>query len=428
MLDKMLIEGGSKLEGEIIISGSKNAALPIMAASLLTDETVVLSNVPQLADVVTMSHLLINHGVNLSVDGVNLDRAVSGRTILLNAENVSNYEAPYDIVRKMRASILVLGPLLTRYRKAIVSLPGGCAIGTRPINMHLEALKSLGAKIDISEGYIIAEAKNGLKGNKINFDSVSVGATENVIMAASLAEGETLINNAACEPEVVDLCNLLVSMGAKIKNIGTSRIVVEGVKKLKGAYHEVISDRIEAGTFAIAALITKGEILLRNINHLYIANIIDKLSQVGAKILVHEDSVRVKFDKFNQSVDLSTNIYPGFPTDLQAQFMTLMTVTKGNCRIVENIFENRFMHVPELMRMGADIKVSGNTAHINGVESLKGAEVMATDLRASVSLVLAGLVSEGSTMINRIYHIDRGYEKIEDKLNQCGAKISRVTN
>lgn len=427
MLDKMHIEGGRKLEGEIIISGSKNASLPAMAASLLTEETVVLSNIPQLADVITMSHLLINHGVKLSVDGINLEKSVSGRTILLNAEKITNFEAPYDIVRKMRASILVLGPLLTRFGKAIVSLPGGCAIGTRPIDMHLDALKALGAEVDISQGYIVAEAKGGLKGTKINFDKVSVGATENIVMAASLAEGETTITNAACEPEVIDLCNLLVSMGAKIKNIGSSHLIIEGVKKLKGAYHEVIADRIEAGTFAIAALITKGEILLRNVNSLYLANIIDKLRQVGAQISANGKSVNVKFAGVNYPIDLSTNVYPGFPTDIQAQFMTLMCVTKGNSRIVENIFENRFMHVPELIRMGADIRISGNTAIVDGVDKLKGAEVMATDLRASVSLVLAGLVAEGDTMINRIYHIDRGYEKIEDKLNQCGAKISRVT-
>lgn len=426
-MDKILIEGGYSLKGEIVISGSKNAALPLMAASLLTADTIVLSNVPQLADVVTMSHLLINHGVKLSVDGVNLDKNLNGRTILLNGENVNNFEAPYDIVRKMRASFLVLGPLLARFGRAKVSLPGGCTIGTRPINLHLEALKLLGAKIEIIDGYIEASVNGKLKGAEIFCDKISVGATENVMMAATLAEGITVINNAAREPEIIDLAKFLCSMGAKIKGYGTSRIEIEGVEKLKGAYHEIIADRIEAGTYAIAALMTRGELLLRNIGPKIISNVLGKLIQVGAIVKKENNSIFIKSNGAINPIDISTNVYPGFPTDMQAQFMALMSITCGTSNIIENIFENRFMHVPELNRMGANIIISGNTAIIKGVKKLKAAQVMATDLRASGSLVLAGLVAEGVTTINRIYHLDRGYEKIEDKLAQCGAKIHRIS-
>lgn len=427
-MDQIIIEGGIPLKGEITISGAKNAALPLMVASILTEDTIVLSNVPQLADVVTMSHLLINHGVRLSVDGVNLDNCLHGRTILLNGENINNFKAPYEIVRKMRASVLVLGALLGRFGKAEVSLPGGCAIGTRPINMHLEALKLLGAEIDIVDGYIVASAKKGLKGNEVYFDQISVGATENTMMAAVLAKGTTVINNAAREPEIVDLANFLCSMGAKIKGQGTGRIEIEGVNQLKGSYHSVIGDRIEAGTYAVAALMTRGEVLLKNVDPKIISNITDKLVQMGAIIETYNDGVLIKSNGPTRALDLSTNVYPGFPTDMQAQFMALLSLTEGTSNIVENIFDNRFMHVPELNRMGANISISGNTAIIKGVPRLKAAEVMATDLRASVSLVLAGLVAEGRTVVNRIYHIDRGYEKVEDKLSLCGAKIQRVAS
>jgi UDP-N-acetylglucosamine 1-carboxyvinyltransferase len=427
-MDQIIIEGGRPLKGEIIISGAKNAALPLMAASILTKDTIVLSNMPQLADVVTMSHLLIHHGVRFSVDGVNLDKNSYGRTILLNAENINNFEAPYEIVRKMRASVLVLGPLLARFGEAKVSLPGGCAIGTRPINLHLEALKALGAKIEISNGYVVAKTDGKLIGAKIYFDSPSVGATENILMAATLATGKTTIHNAAKEPEVVDLAKLLVAMGAKIKGAGSSVIEIEGVEKLNGAYHEVIADRIEAGTYAIATLITKGNVILKNVRPEIFSNITEKLKQVGANIKKTKNTVHISANGELNPIDISTGVYPGFPTDMQAQFMTLMAVTNGTSVVHETIFENRFMHVPELIRMGADISISSNTATVRGVKRLKAAEVMATDLRASVSLVLAGLVAEGKTTINRIYHIDRGYEKIEDKLGECGVKIYRVSN
>ena len=423
-MDKIVITGGTPLYGTVNIIGAKNAALPLMVACLLTKDTVVLDNVPKLADVVTMSQLLINHGVNLSIG--NIDFADHhGRIILLNASAVKNLKAPYDIVRKMRASILVLGPLLARFGHAKVSLPGGCAIGTRPVNLHLDGLIKLGATIELKEGYIEARVKDRLKGCEITFSSVSVGATENILMAATLAEGTTVLKNAAQEPEVSDLAKLLNSMGGKIKGAGTKTIVIEGVSNLQGACHKIIPDRIEAGTYAAAALITNGEITLKNIDYSVFKNIADKLEQAGGKVVVSDDKIIIKGSGARVSLDIMTGAYPEFPTDMQAQFMSVLSLGAGRSVITESIFENRYMHVPELNRMGANIAVSGSIATIDGVKNLYGASVMATDLRASVSLVLAGLAAKGETIINRVYHLDRGYERIEDKLSKCGADIFR---
>jgi UDP-N-acetylglucosamine 1-carboxyvinyltransferase len=425
-MDRIIITGGTPLHGSITISGAKNAALPLMAASILTDETVVLANIPHLADIMTMAHLLINHGVSFSVDGMNLSQSPTGRVILLNGEHIRNLEAPYDIVRKMRASILVLGPLLARFGYARVSLPGGCAIGARPIDLHLNALKQMGAEVELDCGYVEVKSKGRLKGAEIHFNFVSVGATENILMAATLAEGKTVLHNVAREPEITDLVKLLNAMGAKISGIGTSTLVIDGVDKLSGAYHTVVCDRIEAGTYAVAAVITGGEIVLKNVDYEVCSNIFDRLSAVGAKISTIGNQVTIKSEGIRRARDINTGVFPGFPTDMQAQFMSLLAVADGTSIITENIFENRFMHVPELNRMGAKISLIGNSATVVGVNELKGAEVMATDLRASVSLVLAGLVAEGTTLINRVYHIDRGYERIENKLNQCGADIRRI--
>ena len=423
-MDKIVIKGGKPLYGTINIVGAKNAALPLMVASLLTKDTVVLDNVPKLSDVVTMSQLLINHGVNISIGSIDFADN-HGRTILLNSSRASNFEAPYDIVRKMRASILVLGPLLARFGYAKVSLPGGCAIGTRPVNLHLDALKKLGAKIELKEGYIEARVKNRLKGCKVTFDSVSVGATENILMAASLAEGTTILNNVAQEPEVADLATLLNSMGANITGVGTKKITIKGVNTLKGTYHKILADRIEAGTYAAAALITNGEITLENINYSIFKNIAKMIELMGGVVVASDSKITVKGNKNKVALDIITGAYPAFPTDMQAQFMSVLALCSGSSKITENIFENRYMHVPELNRMGANISVSGNTAIINGVKNLYGASVMATDLRASVSLVLAGLAAKEETIVNRIYHIDRGYERIEEKLSKCGANIFR---
>ena len=428
-MDVIKIRGGRPLHGKIQISGSKNSALPIMAASLLTSDTLILSNIPNLSDIVTMSQLLINHGVDFSIDGSSISEDKIGRTILLNASNITELTAPYDIVRKMRASFLVLGPLLARFGRMKVSLPGGCAIGNRPVNLHLYAMEQLGAKITLDDGYIHADAPNGLHGGHIHFDIVSVGATENALMAATLASGETIITNAATEPEIVDLSNCLVTMGANIKGIGTSTLKIIGVSKLHGGHHRIIPDRVEAGTYAVAAAVTDGELELLNIDYYLLDNLINKFEQAGVLIskTTNGVSVRRKGNKIN-SVDIITQSYPGFSTDMQAQFMMMMCIADKVSLIEENIWENRFMHVPELNRMGADITIHGNCATVKGVKKLHAAKVMASDLRASISLILAGLVAEEETYVSRIYHLDRGYESVEQKLFACGADIYRINN
>ena len=427
-MDKLVITGGKPLKGEIRISGAKNAALPLMAACLLTEGELRLANVPHLSDISTMSNLLIQHGVDFELDGCLDEEEHEGEVILLKAKNITNFEAPYDIVRKMRASVLVLGSLLARFGKAKVSLPGGCAIGTRPIDLHLKALEQMGAIIELEEGYINAYVKGKLQGAEITFDKVSVGATENIVMAATLAEGTTILNNAAKEPEITDLVNCLIKMGAKIEGIGTDKLTIEGVKSLNGANHSVIFDRIEAGTYIIAAAITNGEIKLTHIKSEYMNSTLEKLENAGVSIekCGEGEIIAKRKGKDIISVNADTQPYPGFATDMQAQLMALMTVANGTSIINELIFENRFMHVSELTRMGSDITVEGHTAVVKGVKQLKGAQVMATDLRASSSLVLAALAAEGETHIGRMYHIDRGYERIEEKLSALGAKIERM--
>jgi UDP-N-acetylglucosamine 1-carboxyvinyltransferase len=426
-MDLIKIEGGNTLKGKIKISGSKNASLPIMAASLLTDDTLVLSNIPDLSDIVTMAQLLMHHGANFSIDGSSINQPNAGRTILLNNANIKNFTSPYEIVKKMRASVLTLGPLLAKHGQAKVSLPGGCAIGVRPINLHLYAMEQLGAEIYLDNGYVNARAPNGLKAGHINFDTVSVGATENALMAATLASGETVIVNAAVEPEITDLANCLVTMGADIKGIGTSTLKITGVNKLHGGHHRIIADRIEAGTYMVAAAVTDGELELTDISYELIENMADKFIQSGVAIERTDQGIKV-YRKGNviQSVDISTNSYPGFSTDMQAQFMMMMSVANDVSLIAENVWENRFMHVPELNRMGANIHINGNCATVRGVKTLTAAEVMASDLRASVSLILAGLVAKGETYVSRVYHLDRGYEAVEQKLFACGAKIFRI--
>lgn len=426
-MDKICIQGGVPLYGTIPISGAKNAALPLMAASLLTKDTLALSNIPNLADIATMANLLMQHGVSFSVDGCAALDAAGGRTILLNAGAITSKVAPYDIVRKMRASVWVLGPLLARFGEAKVSLPGGCAIGTRPIDLHLNALEQMGAVISLEEGYIHASVAGKLQGAEIHFDKISVGATANIMMAATLAEGRTVLHNAAREPEIVDLSMCLKAMGARIEGIGHSTLIIEGVKELHGAFHPVIADRIEAGTYAIAAAITNGDVELLGVRMEMMEAVLEKLMHAGVSITPTEKGIRVKrAEQGIKAVDVTTQAYPGFATDMQAQFMALMIVAEGASIISETIFENRFMHVPEMNRMGANITISGHSALIRGVPLLRGAEVMATDLRASVSLVLAALAAEGKTVINRVYHIDRGYERVEEKLKACGAKIERI--
>ena len=424
-MDRIRIQGGNRLNGEIAISGAKNAALPLMAACLLTDEPLKLMNAPWLADVSYMGELL--RGLCVDASYSRGPGYTEGGRWLFSAANLTGAVADYDVVRKMRASFLILGPLVARLRHARVSLPGGCAIGARPVDLHLKALESLGAKIELEEGYVIASAPEGLKGAHIEFPFVSVGATENILMAASLAAGETILDNAAREPEIVDLGRCLIAMGAKISGLGTSRIVIEGVKRLHGAEHAVLPDRIETGTFAMAAAITGGEIELTGTHCDLIGSVIPLLERVGTTVqptnlgmAVYRNGVRPI------AVDVTTEPFPGFPTDLQAQFMTLMATAQGTSNIKETIFENRFMHVPELLRMGADIKIEGDRAIVTGVERLKGAPVMATDLRASVSLVLAGLAAEGETIVNRVYHLDRGFERLEEKLSRVGADIERL--
>jgi len=425
-MDRIIIQGGQALTGEIRISGAKNAALPLMAACLLTKDTLRLANLPHLMDIATMVNLLASHGVDFKLDGTATQGGHAGEVILLNAGNITNFEASYDIVRKMRASVLVLGPLLARFGHARVSLPGGCAIGTRPIDLHLGALEQMGAVIELEGGYINAKT-NGLKGAEIYFEKVSVGATENILMAATLAEGTTVLNNAAREPEIGDLARCLIKMGAEIEGVGTDTLTIKGKSELHGADYSVIPDRIEAGTYMIAAAITNGEILLKGVEAHILGAVIEKLHEAGVGVSEESDGLRIRrTGRDIEAVDITTQPYPGFPTDMQAQFMTLMTIANGASVIKETIFENRFMHVSELHRMGADIKIDGHTAIIRGVESLQGAQVMATDLRASVSLVLAALAAEGETVLNRVYHIDRGYERVEEKLSGVGGKMVRV--
>jgi UDP-N-acetylglucosamine 1-carboxyvinyltransferase len=429
-MKKLVITGGKRLEGEIRIAGAKNAALPLMVASILTEEKLTLTNVPHVADIATMANLLSDLGVEISFDGYDPAGGNQGRVIVLSAKNIAKDPvASYELVRKMRASIFALGPLLARAGKAKISLPGGCAIGTRPVDLHLKAMEKLGAKIEVANGYVNATVPDGrLHGAEINFEKVSVGATENAMMAGSLAKGITVINNAACEPEVIDLAKCLNSMGAKISGAGTSKIIIEGVEKLHAARHPIIPDRIEAGTYAIAAGITGGCIKLLGMKMELFGAAKEAMEESGMSFeQVKEDEIEVKRKAAKiSSVNISTHPFPGFATDMQAQFMSLMTVADSSSVIEENIFENRFMHVLELTRMGADIESHGKIAVVKGVEKLTGAEVMATDLRASVSLVLAGLVAEGKTTINRLYHLERGYERLAEKLVACGADIKVI--
>ncbi|MCB5944501.1 UDP-N-acetylglucosamine 1-carboxyvinyltransferase [Acidocella sp. KAb 2-4] len=415
-MDSIRITGGVPLSGTIAISGAKNAALPLMACGLLTDERLVLTNAARLADLATMTELLAQHGIAVEW---------SGRSISLGGR-ITNTEAPYDIVRKMRASILVLGPLLARVGEARVSLPGGCAIGTRPVDLHLKGLEAMGAKINLDGGYIDATAPQGLKGATIVFPFVSVGATENLLMAAALADGMTTLKNAAREPEITDLVHCLVAMGAKITGIGTDTLVIEGQKSLHGATHAILPDRIETGTYACAAAITGGNLFLENARAADLGAVLTSLREAGIVITEEANGFRVARANGLHGVDVMTEPFPGFPTDMQAQFMALMAVAEGASMVTETIFENRFMHVPELNRMGARINVHGSSAIIRGVKHLSGAPVMATDLRASFSLVLAGLAARGETTISRVYHLDRGYEAVEQKLAACGARIERL--
>jgi UDP-N-acetylglucosamine 1-carboxyvinyltransferase len=415
-MDKLKIRGGVPLRGEIRISGAKNAALPILCAALLTADELVVENVPQLQDVVTTLKLLRQMGVAAERDGP---------TVRMRADNVSHTEAPYELVKTMRASILVLGPLVARCGRARVSLPGGCAIGARPVDQHIKGLELLGARIRIEGGYLIAEAPR-LTGARIVTDMVTVTGTENLMMAATLAHGETVIENAAREPEVVDLANALNAMGARVAGAGTDRIVVQGVERLNGAHHRVMPDRIETGTFLCAVAAAGGDVMLRQAAPTTLDAVLDKLREAGAELDCAADAIRVRMRGRPRAVSLRTSPYPAFPTDMQAQFMALDAIADGVGRITETIFENRFMHVPELQRLGANIAVEGNTAVVQGVPRLTGAPVMATDLRASASLVVAGLVAEGETLIDRIYHLDRGYEAMEAKLASVGARIDRV--
>lgn len=416
-MEKLLITGGKALKGEVRISGAKNSVLPILAASLLSDGDVILGNVPHLQDVTTTISLLTEMGATLSID--------EKMKVSINASSVNKFYAPYEMVKTMRASILVLGPLLSHFGEAKVSLPGGCAIGSRPVNLHIEGLKAMGANIKVENGYIIAKAKK-LKGAKILLPIATVTGTENLMMAGALASGQTVIKNAAKEPEIIDLANCLRLMGAKITGDGSSEIIIDGVKNLSGCSYDVLPDRIETATFLVAAAITKGELTLTHTRPDTIKVIINKLKSAGADIAVNKDKIQIKVNSKLKAVNITTNPYPDFPTDMQAQFIALNSIAEGKSKVVESVFENRFMHVQELVRMGADIDVNGNTALIKGVKSLRGAPVMATDLRASASLILAGLVAEGETVVDRIYHIDRGYECIEEKLTKLGASIKRL--
>jgi len=428
-MDRIKITGGERLSGTIPISGAKNAALPLMIASLLTSDRLTLKNVPNLADVNLLARILRNHGVDLAVDGKRAGPASHlGETFHLSARDIVDTVAPYEMVSRMRASFWVLGPLLARCGQAKVSLPGGCAIGTRPVDLHLMGLKELGAKIEIEGGYVIATAPGGLRGGRVVFPKVSVGATHNVLLASALARGETVIENAAREPEVGDVAQCLVKMGVKIEGIGTSTLHVEGANRLEGAVHAVLPDRIETGTFAIAVAATGGDVTLEGARLDLLKTALDALAKTGVTVQETNSGVRIARNGAGiEPITIETQPFPGFPTDLQAQLMALMTMAGGTSVIRETIFENRFMHVQELARLGADIQLHGDTATIKGVKGLTGAPVMATDLRASVSLVVAGLMAEGETMINRVYHLDRGFEQLEQKLSRCGAQIERLT-
>lgn len=420
-MDKLLITGGNTLNGVVRASGAKNAALPILAATLLTKDLITIRNLPHLHDITTMLELLGSMGCGVVVD--------ERMNVELDVSSLDNCEAPYELVKTMRASILVLGPLVAHFGRAVVSLPGGCAIGSRPVDLHLRGLEAMGAEIVVDNGNIIAQVDGRLKGARIFFDKVTVTGTENLLMAAALAEGTTVLENAAREPEVVDLAECLIAMGAKITGHGTDTITIEGVERLSGTTYSVMPDRIETGTFLVAGAITGGKVRVIDTDVDSLEAVLAKLEEVGAKITCGDDWIELDMEgRRPKAVNISTAPYPAFPTDMQAQFMALNAVADGVGSVIENIFENRFMHVNEMMRMGADIEVSGNTAIVRGKEKLQGAPVMATDLRASASLVLSALVAEGETKIDRIYHIDRGYECIEEKLGALGAKISRVLN
>ena len=416
-MDKLIISGKYKIKGSIKVHGSKNAALPILVASLLSKKNLTLTNIPQVDDINNMIKLLRGYGSKLKL---------KNNSVIINNKNLKNISADYDIVRKMRASILILGPLLSRFGYSKISLPGGCAIGTRPIDIHLEGLIKLGAKFNIQNGFVVGSVKSRLKGNKIRLPFPSVGATENILMASVLAKGETLIENAAREPEIKDLGNCLVKMGAKIEGHGTKKIFIEGVENLNEATHRIISDRIVAGSYIIMAIMLNSNFEVKNVNPDHLKSLIQILIKMGSNLEICEKSVKIFPSKKLKSTKVKTSPYPGFPTDLQAQLMALMSIVNGNSQIQETVFENRFMHVPELNRLGAKIKLSKDKASIIGGQKFKGAQVMASDLRASISLVLAALSAEGQTVINRVYHLDRGYEKIEKKLSNCGAYIKRL--
>jgi len=425
-MDRIRIRGGRRLAGRVQVSGAKNAALPLMAASLLTDEPLVLANLPHLADISTMANLLTHLGVDIRMAGEGGNGGHTGRSLSLRAQDITDTTAPYDLVRRMRASVVVLGPLVARSGHARVSLPGGCAIGTRPVDLHIKGLSQLGARIELAEGYIDARAPAGLTGAHVVFPTVSVGATENVLMAAVLAKGETVLSNVAREPEITDLARCLSAMGARIEGAGGDTIRVRGVERLHGAQHTVIPDRIEAGTYAMAAAMTGGDIELAGARLGQMEAVVEKLREAGVAVVETTDGLRVSCDARLRGVDVMTEPFPGFPTDLQAQMTALMSTADGAAMITESIFENRFMHIPELARMGANVTVHGASSLVRGVKELTGAPVMATDLRASASLVLAGLVARGETWVSRVYHIDRGYERIEEKLAACGADIERI--
>jgi UDP-N-acetylglucosamine 1-carboxyvinyltransferase len=421
-MDRIRIQGGARLSGTIPISGAKNSALKLMAAALLTDEPLTLTRMPRLADTRFMAYLLAYLGVMVQEE-------VQGAELSLNASSLRDPVAPYDLVRKMRATFNVLGPLVAREGRARVSLPGGCAIGARPVDLHLTALKALGAEIELDEGYVIARAPKGLTGARVSFPFVSVGATEHTMLAAVLAAGETVIENAAREPEIADLADCLNAMGAEIRGAGESTIRIQGVKRLKGVTHEVVADRIETGTYALAACTAGGDVLLKGARAAHNVALWDKLRAAGAAVSEEAEGVRVARDGARcRAVDIDTEPYPGFPTDLQAQFMAFMATADGVSTIREHIFENRFMHAPELARMGVDVRVHGHEAKVTGVPALHGAPVMATDLRASVSLVIAGLAAEGETVVHRVYHLDRGFERLEDKLSAVGARVERLND
>lgn len=425
-MDRIRIVGGTPLKGIIPIGGAKNAALALMPASLLTDGTLTLSNLPHLVDITTMANLLAQHGVLMALNGDSRNGGHTGRVLELTAGTITNTTAPYDLVRRMRASVLVLGPLLARCGQARVSLPGGCAIGTRPVDLHLKALEQMGAQIELDGGYINARVDGRLKGAHIIFPQVTVGGTENLMMAATLAQGETVLSNAAREPEVADLAHCLVAMGAKIEGIGTGTLRIQGADALHGAEYSVVPDRIETGTYAVAAAITRGDVELVGTRMDLMDSVVKVLRECGVTVEETARGMRVAALNGITGTDIMTEPFPGFPTDMQAQLMALMATATGASMITETIFENRYMHVPELMRMGARINVHGSSAIVRGVPKLSGAQVMATDLRASSSLILAGLAAEGETVVNRVYHLDRGYERVEEKLAACGAHIERI--